>query len=52
MVTEGAPDRPDRFYRGSNNSGGTEGMSNGAPLVARVAMKPISTLMSRSSPSI
>src|SRR5213594_691411 len=35
------------FYRGSNNSGGTEGgMSNGAPLVVRVAMKPISTLMS------
>ncbi|NIO06767.1 MAG: chorismate synthase, partial [Deltaproteobacteria bacterium] len=35
------------FYRGSNNSGGTEGgMTNGAPLVVRVAMKPISTLMS------
>ncbi|MFB3108824.1 MAG: chorismate synthase [Candidatus Binatia bacterium] len=35
------------FYRGSNNSGGTEGgMSNGSPLVAHVAMKPISTLMS------
>ena len=38
---------PTGFYRGSNNSGGTEGgMSNGAPLVAHVAMKPISTLMS------
>ncbi len=35
------------FYRGSNNSGGTEGgMSNGTPLVVRAAMKPISTLMS------
>ncbi len=35
------------FYRGSNNSRGTEGgMSNGVPLVAHVAMKPISTLMS------
>ena len=38
---------PTGFYRGSNNSGGTEGgMSNGSPLVAHVAMKPISTLMS------
>src|SRR5262245_5343597 len=38
---------PTGFYRGSNNSGGTEGgMSNGSPLVVRVAMKPISTLMS------
>ncbi len=48
MVTEGTPRIvPTGFYRGSNNSGGTEGgMSNGAPLVARVAMKPISTLMS------
>ena len=47
-VTEGTPRIvPTGFYRGSNNSGGTEGgMSNGAPLVARVAMKPISTLMS------
>ncbi len=35
------------FYRGSNNSGGTEGgMSVGTPLVVRAAMKPISTLMS------
>jgi len=47
-VTDGTPRIvPTGFYRGSNNSGGTEGgMSNGAPLVARVAMKPISTLMS------
>jgi chorismate synthase len=48
MVSEGTPRIvPTGFYRGSNNSGGTEGgMTNGAPLVARVAMKPISTLMS------
>jgi len=48
MVSEGTPGIvPTGFYRGSNNSGGTEGgMSNGAPLVLRVAMKPISTLMS------
>ncbi len=48
MVTEGTPRIvPTGFYRGSNNSGGTEGgMTNGAPLVVRVGMKPISTLMS------
>jgi chorismate synthase len=48
MVSQGTPRIvPTGFYRGSNNSGGTEGgMSNGAPLVVRVAMKPISTLMS------
>jgi chorismate synthase len=48
MVTEGTPRIvPTGFYRGSNNSGGTEGgMTNGAPLVIRAAMKPISTLMS------
>lgn len=48
MVTHGTPRIvPTGFYRGSNNSGGTEGgMTNGAPLVVRVAMKPISTLMS------
>lgn len=47
-VGEGTPRIvPTGFYRGSNNSGGTEGgMTNGAPLVVRVAMKPISTLMS------
>ena len=34
------------FNRRTNNAGGTEGgMSNGAPLVVRVAFKPISTLM-------
>jgi chorismate synthase len=48
MVSEGASRVvPTGFYRGSNNSGGTEGgMTNGAPLVVRAAMKPISTLMS------
>jgi chorismate synthase len=48
MVSEGTPRIvPTGFYRGSNNSGGTEGgMTNGAPLVIRAAMKPISTLMS------
>jgi chorismate synthase len=48
MVSQGTPRIvPTGFYRGSNNSGGTEGgMSNGAPLVVRAAMKPISTLMS------
>ncbi len=48
IVSEGTPRIvPTGFYRGSNNSGGTEGgMSNGAPLIVRVAMKPISTLMS------
>jgi chorismate synthase len=34
------------FTRKTNNAGGTEGgMSNGGPLVVRVAFKPISTLM-------
>jgi chorismate synthase len=48
MVSEAQPRIvPTAFYRGSNNSGGLEGgMSTGAPLVVRVAMKPISTLMS------
>jgi chorismate synthase len=33
------------FWRGSNNAGGLEGgMTNGAPVVVRGAMKPISTL--------
>jgi chorismate synthase len=47
-VREGTPRIvPTGFYRGSNNSGGTEGgMTNGSPLIVRVAMKPISTLMS------
>lgn len=35
------------YVRRSNNAGGTEGgMSSGAPLVVRVAFKPLSTLMS------
>lgn len=39
MIKEG-------YTRSSNNAGGLEGgMSTGAPLVARVAMKPLSTLM-------
>jgi chorismate synthase len=34
------------YYRSSNNAGGLEaGVTNGQPLVVRVAMKPISTLM-------
>ncbi|MEY4949091.1 MAG: hypothetical protein RL698_1302 [Pseudomonadota bacterium] len=34
------------FRRATNHAGGTEGgMSNGAPLVVRVAFKPLSTLM-------
>jgi chorismate synthase len=36
-----------RFYRKSNNAGGLEGgITNGEPIVLRVAMKPISTLYS------
>ena len=40
-------DATDReFRRATNHAGGTEGgMSNGAPLVVRVAFKPLSTLM-------
>lgn len=38
------PDRPG-WIRKTNRAGGTEGgMSNGAPIVARVAVKPVSTL--------
>lgn len=34
------------YYRGSNHAGGIEGgMSNGDPIVVRVTMKPIPTLM-------
>ena len=40
------------FVRDTNNAGGTEGgMTNGAPLVVRGAMKPISTLL-RGMPSV
>lgn len=36
------------YYRGSNSAGGVEGgMSNGEPIVARCAMKPLPTLKSR-----
>ncbi len=39
-------ERTRAFTRRTNNAGGTEGgMSSGAPLVARVAFKPLSTLM-------
>ena len=39
-------ERARSFTRRTNNAGGTEGgMTSGAPLVARVAFKPLSTLM-------
>lgn len=39
-------ERSRAFTRRTNNAGGTEGgMSSGAPLVARVAFKPLATLM-------
>ena len=39
-------DRTREFVRRSNNAGGTEGgMTSGAPLVAKVAFKPLSSLM-------
>ncbi len=39
-------DGPRGFYRRSNHAGGLEGgMTNGEPVVVRVAMKPIPTLM-------
>ena len=48
--TEGPPHGGDRrggFRRRSNNAGGLEGgITTGEPVVVRVAMKPISTLMS------
>jgi len=44
---ENAGDVRTAFRRRSNNAGGLEGgMTTGEPLVLRVAMKPISTLMS------
>jgi chorismate synthase len=48
------PDQPDALppLRSSNNAGGLEGgVTNGQPLVCRVAMKPISTLM-KALPSV
>ncbi len=40
------------FVRSTNNAGGVEGgMTNGAPIVVRAAMKPISTLL-RGMPSV
>jgi chorismate synthase len=40
------------FVRSTNNAGGIEGgMTNGAPIVVRAAMKPISTLL-RGMPSV
>jgi chorismate synthase len=49
-AADGGPPVPDHarggFARRSNNAGGLEGgMTTGEPLVVRVAMKPISTLM-------
>jgi len=42
----GAPDLTGGYRRTGNNAGGLEGgMTTGAPLVVRVAMKPLSTLM-------
>jgi len=39
-------DEARNYYRSSNNAGGLEGgVTNGQPLVIRVAMKPLSTLM-------
>ncbi|MGQ0628824.1 MAG: chorismate synthase [Phycisphaerales bacterium] len=49
----GATERADLgFLRATNNAGGIEGgMTNGAPVVVRAAMKPISTLL-RGMPSV
>lgn len=45
LAPDGDPDRWGRFRRRSNHAGGLEGgMTNGEPLVLRVAMKPIPTL--------
>ncbi len=45
VIAPGAADATGRFERETNRAGGLEGgMTNGEPLVLRVAMKPISTL--------
>jgi chorismate synthase len=45
-IEAGEPGRTGGFRRTSNNAGGLEGgITTGAPLVARVAMKPLSSLM-------
>ena len=47
IASSGARDARGGFKRLTNNAGGLEGgMTTGEPLVIRVAMKPISTLMS------
>ncbi len=47
ILTDGDGVDAIRFRRESNNAGGLEGgMTTGEPLIVRVAMKPISTLMS------
>jgi len=46
LPDSGDPDRTGGYGRTGNNAGGLEGgMTTGAPLVVRVAMKPLSTLM-------
>ena len=46
IESDAAAQRSGGFRRHGNNAGGLEGgMTTGAPLVARVAMKPLSTLM-------
>jgi chorismate synthase len=46
-VTPGAPDPRGGFRRPTNNAGGLEGgITTGEPVVVKVAMKPIATLMS------
>lgn len=41
------------FTRPTNNAGGLEGgMTNGQPVVVRAAMKPISTLLKKTMPSV
>ena len=45
-IEAAAPDRSGGYRRTGNNAGGLEGgMTTGAPVVVRVAMKPLSTLM-------